>query len=374
MNRLEGIDERVRLERAGDRTDDEAARPDDPRRDGLPGDTGNADSRNKDTRRADGRSADAWRNVFGPVPSRRLGRSLGVDPVPFKTCTFNCVYCQLGRTARPTCQRRSFFTADEIVDEVAQALDLLGHETDAVTIVGHGEPTLFTRLGELVRRIKKLTRLPVAVITNGSLLGRSSVRRDLLPADIVMPTLDTVDPDVFRRINRPHRRLRCEEIVAGLAAFRREFRGRLWLETMLVRDLNDGDEQLRALRLALGDIAPDRMILNVPVRPPAEAWVRPPAPERLARAREILGEALLMDRPESGVFPRPSPRRSRATLWSVLQRHPLRYDQVLSLLGDDTPESVADMLATWVREGRLQRLVYRGEAFYTSPQGVYGAA
>ena len=187
----------------------------------------------------------AMNYVYGPVPSRRLGESLGIDPIPFKTCNWNCVYCQLGGTSPLTNERREFFLQDEILAEVQSALTSQDRDkVDWLTFVGTGEPTLHAGLGEMIRRLKCMTDIPIAVITNGSLLYLPEVRRELEEANAVLPTLDAGNEKLYRRINRPHPRLGLDRHVDGLTAFRQEFRGDLWVEVMLIRGLNDTVEAL----------------------------------------------------------------------------------------------------------------------------------
>jgi wyosine [tRNA(Phe)-imidazoG37] synthetase (radical SAM superfamily) len=228
------------------------------------------------------------RFVYGPVPSRRLGYSLGVDILPYKTCSLSCVYCQLGPTGRTTCRRRAYFSVREVLAQVREAL-AVNPKLDHVTFSGSGEPTLNRNLGRLIRAVKKMTRVPVAVLTNGTLLTRRDVRRELLAADVVVPSLDAATAALFRRINRPHRSLEASRILEGLARFRKEFRGQLWLEVMLVKGINDTPGHVRALKKAIAAIAPDRVQLNTVVRPPAEIWAGPLDARGLERIRRALG-------------------------------------------------------------------------------------
>jgi len=213
--------------------------------------------------------------VFGPVPSRRLGQSLGIDTIPLKTCNWNCVYCQLGRTVPLTNERLEYFPREEILAEVEQAL--AAHkpgEIDWVTFVGSGEPALHIGLGWLIRKVKELTsatttftpqgRLPVAVITNGAILYLPEVREELAVADAVLPTLDAGNARLYRKINRPHPDITFERLVDGLIAFRKEYQGLLWVEVMLVRGLNDSEEALREIVAALERIRPDEVHINLP--------------------------------------------------------------------------------------------------------------
>lgn len=210
--------------------------------------------------------------VYGPVPSRRLGRSLGVDLIPLKTCTYDCVYCQLGRTTRKTVRRQRWV---DPADVVAQVRTRLQSEPDVIALAGSGEPTLHSGLEEVVAGIKNITTLPVAVITNGSLLGRPAVRRGLAAADIVLPSLDAPSEDLFQRVNRPHKSLHLADLVEGLVSFRAGFMGEIWLEVMLLAGVTGSPTKARRLAELTARIAPDRVQLNTAVRPPAESFVEP---------------------------------------------------------------------------------------------------
>jgi wyosine [tRNA(Phe)-imidazoG37] synthetase (radical SAM superfamily) len=212
--------------------------------------------------------------VFGPVPSRRLGISLGIDIVPFKTCSYNCIYCECGPTTRLTLERESFIQPDRVISEIEAALGQLKY-IDFLTFSGSGEPTLNKDIGYFITRIKKLTSFPVAVLTNGSLLFQEDVKRDLLAADVVLPSLDAVSPDVFSRINRPHHQLNVSGIIRGLAEFRNLYSGKIWLEIFIVKGLTDGKTELEKLHAAIKKIRPDRVQLNSLDRPPAEPGVSP---------------------------------------------------------------------------------------------------
>jgi Fe-S oxidoreductases len=185
--------------------------------------------------------------LYGPVPSRRLGYSLGVDLLPFKTCSMDCVYCQLGGGARTTVRRRAFIPVETVLAGIENVLQR-GDRVDAITFSGSGEPTLHPGLGRLIRAIKRKTAVPVVLLTNGSLFTRPSVRKDAAAADIVVPSLDAATEDAFRKINRPHPGLSAAAIIEGLAAFRRHFHGRLWLEVLFVKGINDRPSDLRALK------------------------------------------------------------------------------------------------------------------------------
>ena len=205
--------------------------------------------------------------VFGPVPSRRLGRSLGVDLVPLKTCSYDCIYCQLGRTTCKTIERKEWVPLDAVLNELEGKLST---QPDYITLSGSGEPTLYSRLDELIERIKGMTDIPVAVLTNGSLLWQEEVQRQLAGADLVMPSLDAGDPATFHLVNRPHEAITFEKMLSGLIAFRQRFHGRYWLEVLLVGAFTDFDPELATIRACVAQIKPDRVLLGTVTRPPAE--------------------------------------------------------------------------------------------------------
>jgi len=228
--------------------------------------------------------------IFGPVPSRRLGRSLGVDLVPYKTCTFDCVYCDLGRTTHKTVSRQSYVPPEEIQGELELYLSVLDKKPDYITLSGSGEPTLNTDIGETIRRIKEITSTPIAVLTNSSLLSLNEVRMDLSEADVVLPSLDAITPASFEYINRPHQSLKIEEIISGLIQFRKEYRGQIWLEVVFCRGINDDKEEIERLKGVIERIQPDRVQLNTPVRPPAEDFAFPLTLGQLEEIRKTLGD------------------------------------------------------------------------------------
>jgi wyosine [tRNA(Phe)-imidazoG37] synthetase (radical SAM superfamily) len=234
-------------------------------------------------------AADAEKlRVDGPVPSRRLGFSLGVDLLPFKTCSMDCVYCQLGSSGKTTVRRREFVPVRTILGQIREAL-AKKKPVDAITFSGSGEPTLHSGLGRIIAGIRGLTDVKIVLLTNSSCLTGARARRDAAAADIVVPSLDAATPRVFARINRPHAGLTVEKTIDGLVAFRREFKSQIWLEIMLVKGLNDGPAHLRALKKAIARIRPDRVQLNTVVRPPAEKSARPLTREELEAVREALG-------------------------------------------------------------------------------------
>ncbi|MDI6840338.1 MAG: radical SAM protein [bacterium] len=228
--------------------------------------------------------------IYGPVCSRRLGLSLGIDIVPYKTCTLDCVYCQLGRTTCLTTQRHEWIKRAKVVRELKNKLCILTEKVDYITISGSGEPTLNLTIGSLISEIKSMTKIPVALLTNGTLLYRSSVRKDIKIADIVIPSLDAATQKTFEVVNRPSSGLKIEKIIHGIEKFRQEFQGKIWLEIMLVRGLNDNISEITKLKNKIACINPDKVQLNTVVRPPSEDFAKPLEVSKLQEIKEILGD------------------------------------------------------------------------------------
>lgn len=215
------------------------------------------------------------RHIFGPVPSRRLGRSLGVDVIPYKTCSFDCVYCESGRTTHLTVKRQAFVMPEVVLQELADYFHKYPQGVDVITFSSAGEPTLYEPLGELVRGIKKqLPSLPLVMITNGSLLWDRQVRKDLMAVDRVIPSLDAATQQMLESVNAPHPSLDLSTIKEGLAAFRKEYHGEFYLEVLLASGYNDQPEHLRKLGQFIDRLKPDQVELNTVVRPPAKSNVR----------------------------------------------------------------------------------------------------
>ena len=306
--------------------------------------------------------------VFGPVPSRRFGRSLGVDVIPRKLCTLDCVYCEVGRTDKRGLARRAYIPTELIVRELREAL--LAHpDVECVTFSGSGEPTLHEGLGDLIRTAKGLTAVPVVVLTNGTLLWREDVRRDLLQADIVCPSLDAVSEDVFRRIDRPHPRLSAAEIIEGQVAFRREFTGKIWLEILFVQGMNDHDEEVSLLRAAIERINPDKVQINTVVRPPAEPWAHPVPQDRLEAIRAMLGPKAEIIVPTRERSCAPAPLPTDDEIISVVARRPMSAIDVATGLGAD-PGAVGRRLDALCSSGRLRIVEFSGKRFYALPEST----
>ena len=318
--------------------------------------------------------------LFGPVNSRRLGRSLGIDLFREKICNLNCVYCEVGPTTVPVNRRGRYSPTREILAEITEfcADPHRLAAVDVLTVTAKGEPTLHLDLGVILRHIKSLTDKPVAVLTNGTTLADDEVREALQLADIVVPSLDAVRAESFSRVDRPARGLTVEAIINGLRDFSRAYRGRLWLEILLVRDINDADADIDALLPVLTTLRLDRIQLNTVVRPPADPGARPVAEARLAEIARRLQAALAVpvDLPspvagfgdERDAAPLPTadaePAALRQAIIQMVRRRPCTaadIDRVFHLGG---AEKIEQLLASLVASGTLRILTHAGDRFY----------
>lgn len=301
--------------------------------------------------------------VFGPVHSRRLGLSLGVDPVQDKTCTLDCVYCQLGTTCLKTSERKVYTPAQAVLDEVRTVINS-GKKIDCITFSGTGEPTLNIELGNMIAGIKAMSAVPVAVITNGTFLNLEDVRTDLMQADLVIPSVDTVSPQVFERINRPHPGVELEKMLAGLETFSRSYTGRLWIEVMLVQGINDTAEELQALAGYLNRINCEKIQINTVTRPPAESGCAAVDNDVLNRARDLFGPRAeiigsIAQTPDSINNEDPCSR-----IHALVRSHPCTLEQLCNTLGLSrmhAEEALQELLARKMVEktGHASEVFYR---------------
>lgn len=305
--------------------------------------------------------------LFGPVPSRRLGRSLGVDLVPFKTCTYDCIYCQLGQTTCKTLERKEWVPIDSVLRELEQKLD---SRPDYITLSGSGEPTLFKPIDKLIDGIRTLTDIPVAVLTNGSLLGDEDVRAELCKADLVIPSLDAGNEAAFRSVNRPHGDISFADMLAGLRTFRRHFFGDFWLEVFLLQGYTTSESELADIRRCVDMVQPDRVQLNTVTRPPTENDAVAVPFSRLEEiaatfttTAEVIAEFHTDHALEAG-------KVSRDEVLELLRRRPCSIDDIVAGLGrhrNEVLKSVEQLaIERLVEEAQVgDKLYYRASQQYS---------
>jgi wyosine [tRNA(Phe)-imidazoG37] synthetase (radical SAM superfamily) len=311
-------------------------------------------------------SANGVRHVYGPVPSRRLGRSLGIDLVPFKTCTYDCVYCQLGRTTNKTVDRREYIAVEAVMEELERKL-AAEEPPDTITLSGSGEPTLNSGLGDLIGEIKGMTEIPVAVLTNGSLLWMEDVRDALMAADLVLPSLDAGDEYSFRYVNRPHGEISLERVVEGIAAFTRRFPGEVWLEVFLLAGVTGITSEARKIAALARHIGPARLQLNTVSRPPAEEFAFPLSRDRMLDLKRLFPRrAELIEGADIRGVPIPAFRDATAEdLLEVLGRRPCTPSDLATGLGIPVPE-VLKHLDVLMVSGKVDIVAAGGRMFYTA--------
>jgi wyosine [tRNA(Phe)-imidazoG37] synthetase (radical SAM superfamily) len=304
--------------------------------------------------------------VFGPIPSRRLGQSLGINNIPPKTCSYSCIYCQVGRTSRMLIERRELYKPEDILNEVAEKIvsTRKSNETiDYITFVPDGEPTLDLNLGKMIEMLKSYD-IKIAVITNGSLLWKEDVQEDLFKADLVSIKIDSVLESVWRKIDRPQHTLTLSKIIEGIEKFSQHFKGDLLTETMLVKGINDFDESLKETASLVSWLDPVKAYLLIPTRPPAESWVKPPANEVINKAFQIFNERLnkveLITGYEGNDFVYTG--NFEDELLSTLSVHPMREEAIKSFIA----KSVAgwSILQKLLIERKLVEVEYAGKKFY----------
>ena len=300
--------------------------------------------------------------LFGPVPSRRLGRSLGVDLIPRKTCPFDCIYCEVGPTTRKTSHRLDY-QAEAIMAELAAYLRQ-GPPLDYITLTGSGEPTLNLGLGKILRQIKALSDTPVAVLTSGALLHLPEVRAELQAADLVLPSLDAAREESFRAINRPLPGYPLSRLIEGLEAFRREYSGQIWLEILLLKGLNDTAAELEALHRTLRRLAPDKVQLNSAVRPGVEAHVHPLTQQELAAIAYYLKDGVEVEVIASFKnLPKPAPVCDDAVLVEMLARRPMTAEDLARVCGLPLA-AVQERLRRLEETGQISCNRYQDQGFY----------
>jgi len=311
----------------------------------------------------------SYRYLYGPVPSRRLGRSLGIDLVPHKICTYDCIYCQIGKTTQKTINRKEYVPVQEILGEVRRFLEEDHPPVDYLSLGGSGEPTLHSEIGRIIKGIKEMTSIPLTVITNGALLYEQAVREDLLMADVVLPSLDAVSPDGFEKINRPYPSLSIERIIDGLVEFRKIFKGKIWLEILFCKGVNDSPEELDKMKKAIERIQPDLIHLNTVVRPPSEEWAMALSQKEMEEIRTFLGERASIisefDRHPSFL----TERDIKDEILKILKRRPLSLADLSRGMGLSEKE-LQNHIESLVSNGNIKMRTFKGLAFYEAGREI----
>lgn len=303
--------------------------------------------------------------LFGPVPSRRLGISLGVDLVPHKVCTLNCVYCEVGRTTLLTLERKEYVPINAVIAELNEYL-ANGPDLDFITFSGQGEPTLNSGLGKVINHIKaNHPRYKVAILTNGTLFWDGSVRREVMRADVILPDLDAVSQNVFQKLNRPHLDLDSARIIAGLKELRKEFPGKIYMEVFMVEGLNDTESELALLRESLLMLKPDIVQLNTLDRPGSESWVRPMPRARLQKIAQYFAplKVDIVANPQSRKKIQSFNTDIQTQILETIKRRPATDADLCQILGLHKNE-LNKYLSTLLESGEIESLELERGTFF----------
>lgn len=310
-------------------------------------------------------SSAGLKHIYGPVPSRRLGRSLGIDLVPFKTCTYDCVYCQLGRTTDKTIERKRYIAVDHILSELERKL-ATGDTPEYITLAGSGEPTLNACIGELINKVKSLTDIPMAVLTNGSLLWMEDVQAALMAADLVLPSLDAGDEELFQYVNRPHKDISFEHMVNGLAEFTKRFPGEVWLEVFLLAGVTGIPSEVKKIAALIRKISPARVQLNTVSRPPAEDFALSIPQERMCTLKEFIpGEVnIISENRQDKVHISTSYEANEADILALVSRRPCTAEDIAEGLGIHITEAIKRLEAL-TASGKISVTIADRRNYYT---------
>jgi len=301
--------------------------------------------------------------VFGPVPSRRLGLSLGVDLIPPKTCTFDCLYCQVGRTTSRTLDPKAFVPVREVIGEIKKKI--LKNAPDTITLAGSGEPTLYSEIDQVIDSIKEITEIKVALLTNGALFWKEEIRQRVLKADIIMPTLSSAFDHTFREIHRPHPGLDLATIINGLKMLRQDYKGQIFLEVVFLAGVNDTKREVEALKNLVEQISPEKIQLNTVVRPPADSKAISLDRKRLEEINLIFGEKSEI------VAEIPIKIKTRkeehliSSLLDMVKRRPLKQIDIVNALGLSTDET-EDLIKGLLIKGYIRRQSHSGDIYFLS--------
>jgi len=304
-----------------------------------------------------------YRFLYGPVPSRRLGRSLGVDLIPYKYCTFDCIYCQLGKTTNKTVTRDRYIPPEEILNEIKRFLNEETFPIDYISLSGSGEPTLNSGIREVIEGIKRITKIPVAVITNSSLIYLDEVKKDVFNADLVLPSLDAVSLNIFNKINRPNKELSLNKIIEGLIEFRKIYKGIIWLEILFCKGINDREDEISNMIEVVEKINPDKIHLNTVIRPPTEKWAKPLSHDEMEKIRALFGSKASIisefDRHHLDIIE----TNIEKEILRILERRPLSLVDISKLIGI-SPELLKKIIDPLIYNGKIEESNFGGSLFY----------
>ena len=301
--------------------------------------------------------------IFGPVPSRRLGLSLGIDLIPRKTCSYNCIYCQVGKTTDRIMEPSSFVPVSEVIEEFKEVLEK--NPPDVITLAGSGEPTLNSDIGLIISELKKTTSIPVTLLTNGSLLWNKQVREKITGVDILIPTLSSVYEETYNSIHRPHPGLKLDDILKGLKETRKEYKGDFFLEVVLLKGLNDTEEEVSGLKKIIKDIKPDKVQLNTVVRPPSDPGAISLSSERLEEIRDFLGgnAEIIAATPIKNRADKPDSIGGQVI--EMIKRRPVTADDISASLNIKKAETERIIKGLMIK-GQIQEQRHGADLFYTA--------
>jgi wyosine [tRNA(Phe)-imidazoG37] synthetase (radical SAM superfamily) len=301
--------------------------------------------------------------IFGPVPSRRLGFSLGVDVIPYKTCSFDCIYCELGKTTCKTTKSVEMISPEAVLKELEEVLASSSLTIDYITVSGSGEPTLHPHLDLIIKKIRKISSVPIALITNSSLLFKKEVLQKVLTADVVVPSLDAPDPVVFQTINRPDPSLTFDQLIEGLINLGKCRGPRVWLEVLLLRGINDDPGQIEKFGTYIEKINPEKIQLNTVVRPPVENYAAPLTYAQLQAIQKIWGPRAEIISGSSREMAQPAGSVVESEIRDMVARRPCTAEDIAQCLGLPLEKTI-DLLKDLTQEKKIIYELYNQQGFY----------
>ena len=302
-----------------------------------------------------------YRYLFGPVPSRRFGRSLGVDLTPYKTCSMDCIFCQLGRTTEKTVARKEYVPKDIVLSELKEWLNKDG-EADYITLSGSGEPTLHSRFGEVLEFIRSNSKIPAVLLSNGTMLHLPEVRDAAASANVVKCSLSAWNQVSYEWVNRPYPQLRFDHLIKGQKDFRAQFKGQVWMEIFLIAGTNSTPANVRKIADLAKEIGPDRIHLNTAVRPPSEDYATPLSEKRMEALTDLFhppAEIIAEFKAKHSNHV----RANQETIFSMLQRRPCTADQIADVF-DMHLNEVSKYLGKLIRTGQIRSELKKRAVYY----------